>query len=62
MRIIYWVAGRKEIDFEREAISGGEVRVRPADRPVSHGRRIIIGLGDRSVKGVATVSVKARRD
>ena len=62
VRIIYRVGGRKEIDFAAEAISGGEVRVRPVDRPVTQGRRVIIGLGGRSAEGVASVSVEARRD
>jgi hypothetical protein len=60
VRIIYWVAGRKEIDFVAEAISGGAVRVRPVDRPVTQGRRIVIGLGERAAKGVANVSVEGR--
>ena len=34
LRVIYWVAGKKEIDFTADATSAGEVRVRPADRPV----------------------------
>ena len=62
VRIIYWVAGRKEIDFEAEVVSGGEVRVRPVDRRVTQGRRIVIGLGGRADQGVATVSVEARRE
>jgi hypothetical protein len=62
IRIISWVAGRKEIDFTAEAISGGAVRVRPVGRPVSQGRRIVIGLGERAAKGLATVSVEGRRD
>jgi hypothetical protein len=62
VRIIYWVAGRKEIDFAAEAISGGAVRVRPVDRPVTQGRRVVIGLGERAAEGVANVSVEARRD
>jgi hypothetical protein len=62
VRIIYRVAGRKEIDFGAEAISGGEVRVRPVDRPAIQGRRVVIGLGERSPKGVANVSVEVRKD
>jgi hypothetical protein len=62
VRIIYWVAGRKAIDFAAEALSGGAVRVRPVGRPVSQGRRIIIGLGERAAKGVATMSVEGTRD
>jgi len=62
VRIIYRVAGKKEIDFVAEAISGGAVRVRAVDRPVARGRRIVIGLGRRAAKGVATVSVEGRRD
>jgi hypothetical protein len=62
VRIIYWVAGKKEIDFTAEAISGGAVRVRAVDRPVIQGRRIVIGLGRRGAEGAANVSVEARRD
>jgi hypothetical protein len=62
MRIIYRVAGRRAIDFATEAIEGGAVRVRPVDRPATQGRRIVIGLGERAAKGVATVSVEARKD
>ena len=62
VRIIYWVAGRKEIDFTAEAISGEAVRVRPADRPVTEGRRIVIGLGQRAAKGVANVSIEGGRN
>jgi hypothetical protein len=62
VRIIYWVAGRKEIDFAAEAISGRAVRVRPVGRPVTQGRRIVIGLGERAAKGVANMSVEGRRD
>jgi hypothetical protein len=62
IRIIYWVAGRKAIDFAAEALSGGGVRVRPVDRPATQGRRIVIGLGERAAKGVATVSVEGGRD
>jgi hypothetical protein len=62
VRIIYEVAGKKEIDFVAQAIPGGAVRVRPVDRPVSEGKRIVIGLGDRAAKGVATVSVVGRRE
>jgi hypothetical protein len=62
VRIIYRVAGRKEIDFTAEAISGGAVRVRPVARPVTQGRRIVIGLGEPAAQGVANVSVEARRD
>jgi hypothetical protein len=62
IRIIYRVAGRKEMDLAAEAISGGAVRVRAVDRPVGQGRRIVIGLGQRAAKGVSTVSVEGRRD
>jgi hypothetical protein len=62
IRIIYWVAGRKAIDFAAEALSDGAVRVRPVGRPVTQGRRIVIGLGERAAQGVATVSVEGRRD
>jgi hypothetical protein len=62
IRIISWVAGRKEIEFTAEAIPGGAVRIRPADRPVAQGRRIVVGLGERATKGVGNVSVEARRD
>jgi hypothetical protein len=60
VRIIYWVAGRKELDFTAEATSGGEVRVRPAGRPDIRGKRIILGLGGRAAKGVADMSVGGR--
>jgi hypothetical protein len=62
VRIIYRVAGRTEMDFVAEAISRGAVRVRPVDRPVIQGRRIVIGLGGGAAKGVANVSVQGRRD
>jgi hypothetical protein len=62
IRIIYWVAGRKAIDFTAEAVSDGTVRVRPVDRPVAQGRRIVLGLGERAAKGVATMSVEGTRD
>jgi hypothetical protein len=62
IRIIYRVAGKKAIDFTTEAIEGGAVRVRPVDRPITQGRRIVIGLGERAANGVATVSVEARKD
>ena len=62
MRIIYWVADRKEIDFKAEAIAGGTVRVQPVDRPVSQGKRIIIGLGPRAANGVGNVSVEGPTD
>ena len=45
VRIVYSVAGRKEIDFTAETVSGGLVCVRPVGRPVTQGRRIVIGLG-----------------
>jgi hypothetical protein len=61
IRIIYRVAGRKEMDITTEAIEGGAVRVRPVDRPATQGRRIVIGLGERAAIGVATVSVEGRR-
>jgi hypothetical protein len=62
VRIIYRVAGRKEMDFAAEAIAGGAVRVRPVDRPVTEGRRIVIGLGVRAAKGVPNVTVEGRKD
>ena len=46
IRIIYWVAGRKEIDFEAEATLGGAVAV--SDQRIgryTQGKRIVIGLG-----------------
>jgi hypothetical protein len=61
IRIIYRVAGGKEIDLVAESISGGAVRVRPVDQPVVQGRQIVIGLGERAAKGVATVSVEGGR-
>ena len=63
IRIIYRVAGSKgAIDLATEAIPGGAVRVRAVDRPITQGRRIVIGLGERAAEGVATVSVEARKD
>jgi hypothetical protein len=62
IRIIYWVAGRKEMDFAAELVPGGAVRIRPVDRPATQGRRIIIGLGERAAKGAAIVSVEGRKD
>jgi hypothetical protein len=62
IRVIYWVEGRKQIDFAAEALSGGAVRVRPVDRPVTRGKRIVIGLGERSADGVANVSVERKSD
>jgi hypothetical protein len=62
VRIIYWVAGQRAIDFAAEAIAGGAVRVRAADRPVTQGRRIVIGLSPRAAKGATNVSVEAWRD
>ena len=49
-------------DFAAEAIPGGDVRVRPSDRPVTQGRRIVIGLGERATKGAANTSVEVRKD
>ena len=60
VRVIYWVAGRKEFDFTAEAISAGEVRVRPAGQPDIRARHIVIGLGERPDRGVASVSVGGR--
>ena len=62
VRIIYWVAGKKEIDFVAEAVSSGAVRVQAVDRPATQGHRIVVGLGGRAAKGAATVSVEGRRD
>ena len=62
LRIIYRVAGQKEIDFATDAIEGGAVRVWPVGRPITQGRRLVIGLGERAAEGVATVSVEARKD
>ena len=60
LRVIYWVAGKKEIDFTADATSAGEVRVRPADRPVIRGRRVVMGLGERAAETVTRVSVGGR--
>jgi hypothetical protein len=60
VRIIYRVAGRKETDFTAEASSAGEVHVRPAGRPVIRGSRIVMGLGERATRGVASVSIDGR--
>jgi hypothetical protein len=57
LRVIYWVAGKKEIEFTVEVASGGEVRVRRAGRPDIRGRRVVLGLGGRAAQGVAEVSV-----
>jgi hypothetical protein len=57
VRVIYWVAGKKEIEFTAEVAPGGEVRVRPTGRPDIRGRRIVLGLGGRAAQGVAEVSV-----
>jgi hypothetical protein len=62
VRIIYRVEGRKQIDFVAEGISGGAIRVRPVDRPVSQGKRIVIGFGERDATGLQRVSVEARSD
>jgi hypothetical protein len=62
VRMVYSVAGRKEIDFTAEAVSGGIVRVRPVDRPVTQGRRIVIGLGQPAANGDASVAVEGRKD
>jgi hypothetical protein len=62
IRIIYWVAGRKEMDFAAELVPGGAVRIQPVDRPVAQGRRIIIRLGERATNGAAIVSVEGRKD
>jgi hypothetical protein len=62
IRIIYRVAGKRAIDFAAEAIPGGVVRVRPVDRPITQGRRVVVGLGERAANGVASVSVEARKD
>jgi hypothetical protein len=62
VRVIYRVAGREQIDFAAEAISGGAVRVRPVDRQATEGRRIVIGLGERATKGVGKMLVEVSRD
>ena len=62
IRIIYRVAGRKDMDLAAEAISGGAVRVRRVDGPETRGRRIVIGFGEGAAEGVAKVSVEGRRD
>jgi hypothetical protein len=62
IRIIYRVAGKKAIDFAAEAVPGWGVRVRQSDRRVTQGRRIVIGLGEPTAKGVANVSVEGKRD
>jgi hypothetical protein len=55
VRIIYWVAGRKEIGLTVEAASAREVRVRSADRGAIQGRNIVIGFGEPGAQGVAKV-------
>jgi hypothetical protein len=67
IRIIYWVAGRKEMDFAAEAMPGGAVRIRAVDiravdRQAIQGRRIVIRLGEPAAKGAAIVSVEGRKD
>jgi hypothetical protein len=62
IRIVYWVAGKKAFEFATEAITGGAVRVRPVDRPVTQGRRIVIGLDERAAEGVANVSVEGGKN
>jgi hypothetical protein len=62
IRIIYRVAGRKEMEFAAEAIPGGAVRVRPVDRQAIQGRRIVIRLGEPAAKGVANLSVEGGKD
>jgi hypothetical protein len=62
VRIVYWVAGGKEIDFVAEAISDRVVRVRPVARPVAQGKHIVIKFGEPATKGVARVSVEAAKD
>jgi hypothetical protein len=62
VRIIYWVKGKKEIDFVAEAISGGAVRVRPVDRSITEGKRIVIGLGKRAPKSVGNVSFETKKE
>jgi hypothetical protein len=62
VRVVYWVEGKKDIEFTAEVASGGEVRVRRAGRPDIRGRRIVLGLGGRAVQGVAEVSVGGRPD
>jgi hypothetical protein len=60
VRVIYWVAGKKVVEFTAETASGGEVRVRPAGRPDIRGRRVVLGLGGRAAQGIAEVSVGGR--
>ena len=58
VRITSRVAGKKEVDFTAEAVSPIEVRVRPTDRAVVKGKRIVIGLGSRDQ--TPTILVEAR--
>jgi len=60
LRVIYRIAGKKEIDFTADATAAGEVRIRPADRPIIQGRRVVMGLGERAAKSVTRVSVGGR--
>jgi hypothetical protein len=62
VRVVYWVAGRKEIEFVAEAISDGMVRVRPVGRPIAQGKHIVIEFGELATKGVAKVSVETAKD
>jgi hypothetical protein len=60
VRIIYWVAGRKEMDFTAEVATAEEVSLRLAGRPVIRGTRIVIELGGHAAQGVANVPVGGR--
>jgi hypothetical protein len=62
IRIVYRVAGRNEMEFTAEAISGEAVRVRRVDGPETRGRRIVIGFGGGAAKGAAKGSVEGRRE
>jgi hypothetical protein len=62
LRIIYSVAGKKEIDFVAEAVPDRAIRVRAIDRPVMKGRRIVIRLGERAPESAASVSVEGSSD
>jgi hypothetical protein len=55
VRIIYWVAGRKEIGLTAEVASAQEVRVGSTDGQVIQGRHIAIGFGERVSQGIAKV-------
>jgi hypothetical protein len=62
VRIVYWNGSRKEIDFVAELIQGrSAVRIRPVDRPVAEGTRIVLRLGEHDRKAITKVSPEATK-